>query len=75
MQLAHFTDQEGFSSDPGILKRGPSQSPPEYSLSLVKKLPNINKNSDYPQTVLVIVFRIASTLDVKIGWFGRQVAV
>ena len=38
------------------------------------------KNSDHPliwsqKTVSVITFRIALTLDVKIGWFGHQVAV
>ena len=27
------------------------------------------------KTVLIIAFRIAVTLDVKIVWFGRQVAV
>ena len=27
------------------------------------------------QTVLIIAFRIALTLDVKIVWFGRQVAI
>ena len=55
------------------------QSAPEYSL-LLKKPPDIKKNLTTPRlsskrTLLVIAFRIALTLDVKIVWFRCQVAV
>ena len=54
-------------------------SPRVLSL-VVKNLPQFFKNSDPPElgpkkTVSIIAYRIASTLDVKIEWFGRQVAV
>ena len=60
--------------------RGTSQSAAEYSLSL-KKPAIINTKCwpppklGPPKTVPDIAFRIALTLDVKIVWFGRQVAV
>ena len=56
------------------------QSAPEYSL-LQKKLPLLIKKNLTPpnlgpkKTGLIIAFRIAWTLDVKIVWFGHQVAV
>ena len=40
-----------------------------------KKITLIPPKLAAKKTVLVIAFRIASTLDVKIVWFGRQVAV
>ena len=60
--------------------RGSSQSAPEYSLSLEKPPPVNNKILNTPKsgpkkTVSVIAFRITLTLDVKIVWFGCQVAV
>ena len=60
--------------------RRSGQSTSEYSLSL-KKPPTVNKKilttSKFCLTkkVLVIAFRIAGTIDVKIGWFGGQLAV
>ena len=60
--------------------RGSSQSGPEHSLSMEK--PSIlNKKMlttpqiDPKKTVSVMAFRIALILDVKIVWFGCQVAV
>ena len=59
--------------------RGTSQSAAEYSLSL-KKPPTVNTKFWPPpklcpqKTVSIIAFRIALTLDVKIYWFGHQVA-
>ena len=61
-------------------KRRSGQSASEYSL-LLKKPPSVNKKIlttpkvGLKKTVSVIAFRIAVTLDVKNGWFGRQVAV
>ena len=56
-------------------------SQPKSTLSCCENLQPLMKNSDPPPklgpkiTVSVIPFRIALTLDVKIVWFGRQVAV
>ena len=61
--------------------RGTSQSAPKHSILLGKPpTVNIKKNLITPKlgpknTVSVIAFRIAWTLDVKIVWFSRQVAV
>ena len=49
-------------------------------LSFIEKPPTVNKEfrpplNLVPKKVLVIAFRINVTLDVKIGWFGSQVAV
>jgi hypothetical protein len=58
---------------------GPA-SQPQSTLSCCKNLPPLLKNSDPPtlgpkKIVSIIAFRISFTLDVKIVWFGRQVAV
>ena len=60
--------------------RGTRQSAPEYSLSLKK--PQIAKKKVLTplklgpkKTVLIIAFKVALKLYVKIVWFGRQVAV
>ena len=63
-----------------LYTRGTSQSAAEYCLSL-KKPPSVNTKFWPPpklgpqKTVLIIAFRISLTLDVKIVWFGCQVAV
>ena len=56
-----------------VYMRGSSQSAPEYSLSLEK--PPTTPKLGPKRTVSVLAFRIALTLDVKIGRFGCQVAV
>ena len=58
---------------------GPA-SQPKSTLSCCKNLPPFLKILTPPKlgpkkTVSIIAFRIALTLDVKIVWFGRQVAV
>ena len=59
---------------------GPA-SQPQSTLSCWKNLPPLIQNSDPPpklgpqKTVSIIAFTIALTLDVKIVWFGRQLAV
>ena len=56
-------------------------SQPQSTLSRCKNLPPLLRNADPPpklgpeKTVPIIAFRIALTLDVKIVWFCRQVAV
>jgi hypothetical protein len=61
------------------LWEGPA-SQPQSTLSCCKKNPTVNKKKSDPpklgskKTVAIIAFRIAWTLDVKILWFGRQVA-
>ena len=55
-------------------------SQPQSTLSQWKNLPPLIKiltppNLGPKKTVSIIAFRIVLTLDVKIVWFGRQVAV
>ena len=62
-----------------LLRKGPRQSQQE-SFLLWEKIPNQMHNSDHPQSwsqksVLLVVSRNAVILDVKIAWFGCQVAV
>ena len=79
IHLAHcFTEQNKNYSQTS--KRGTTQSAPEYSLFL-KKPPTVNKKFWPPlnlfpkKTLLILAFRIDVTFDVKIVWFGPQVAV
>ena len=62
-----------------LLRKGPA-SQPQSTLSCCKKPTSVIKiltppNFGPKKTVSIIAFRIALTLDVKIVWFGPQVAV
>ena len=66
----------------GNYMRGTSQSAAEYSLSLKKpsylffyKILTPTPKLGPQKTVMIIGFRIALTLNVKIVWFAHQVAV